>query len=59
MRSITKTLLAATALCGGLVATAAGAQTLRVAHVDPDDWTGSKKGAAAQIFQIRASALSE
>ena len=51
MRSITKPLLAATALCGGLVATAAGAQTLRVAHVDPDDWTGSKKGAAAQIFK--------
>ncbi|MCT4371650.1 DctP family TRAP transporter solute-binding subunit [Yangia mangrovi] len=51
MRSITKTLLAATALCGGLVASTAGAQTLRVAHVDPDDWTGSKKGAAAQIFK--------
>lgn len=51
MRSITKTLLAVTALCSSLAATTAGAQTLRVAHVDPDDWTGSKKGAAAQIFK--------
>ncbi|ANT62616.1 C4-dicarboxylate ABC transporter substrate-binding protein [Salipiger sp. CCB-MM3] len=51
MRSITKSLLAVTALCGSLAATTAGAQTLRVAHVDPDEWTGSKKGAAAQIFK--------
>jgi len=41
---------AAAALTFGL-AGIAGAQTLRVAHVDPDDWTGSKKGAAAQIFK--------
>ncbi|SDE92259.1 tripartite ATP-independent transporter solute receptor, DctP family [Salipiger thiooxidans] len=51
MRSITKSLLAVTALCGSLAATAGAAQTIRVAHVDPDDWTGSKKGAAAQIFK--------
>ena len=51
MRSFSKKFLAVTALCSGLAATAAGAQTIRVAHVDPDDWTGSKKGAAAQIFK--------
>ena len=43
MRSFAKKLLAVTALCSGLAATAVGAQTIRVAHVDPDDWTGSKK----------------
>jgi tripartite ATP-independent transporter DctP family solute receptor len=42
------TAIAAAAL---LVATAAQAQTIRVAHVDPDEWTASKKGAAAQIFK--------
>lgn len=26
-------------------------QTLRFAHVDPDDWTTSKKGAAAHVFK--------
>ena len=51
MRSITTSLLAVTALCGSLAATSAMAQTIRVAHVDPDEWTGSKKGAAAQIFK--------
>ncbi|APZ53213.1 DctP family TRAP transporter solute-binding subunit [Salipiger abyssi] len=51
MRFQTKTLAATAALCAGLFAAAANAQTLRVAHVDPDDWTGSKKGAAAQIFK--------
>ncbi len=29
----------------------AEAQTIRLAHVDPDDWQNSKKGAAAQIFK--------
>ena len=29
----------------------ASAQTLRFAHVDPDDWQNSKKGAAAQMFK--------
>ncbi|APX89160.1 C4-dicarboxylate ABC transporter substrate-binding protein [Brevirhabdus pacifica] len=51
MRFQTKTLAATAVFCMGLAATTAGAQTLRVAHVDPDDWTGSKKGAAAQIFK--------
>ncbi|MCE0504972.1 DctP family TRAP transporter solute-binding subunit [Roseivivax sp. GX 12232] len=51
MRIEPKTLIGVAALCGTLVAGAASAQTLRVAHVDPDDWTGSKKGAAAQIFK--------
>jgi tripartite ATP-independent transporter DctP family solute receptor len=41
---------AAAALTLGL-ASAAQAQTLRVAHVDPDEWTASKKGAAAHIFK--------
>lgn len=45
------TKLAATAALTIGLATAAGAQTLRVAHVDPDDWTASKKGAAAHIFK--------
>lgn len=44
--------LAATAVVSmGLLAGAASAQTLRVAHVDPDDWQSSKKGAAAHIFK--------
>ncbi|NDR55487.1 DctP family TRAP transporter solute-binding subunit [Aliiruegeria sabulilitoris] len=43
-------LAATAALTLGLAATA-GAQTIRVAHVDPDDWTASKKGAAAHIFK--------
>ncbi|MCP1314222.1 MULTISPECIES: DctP family TRAP transporter solute-binding subunit [unclassified Halomonas] len=35
-----------------MIATAqASAQTLRFAHVDPDDWATSKKGAAAQVFK--------
>lgn len=34
-----------------LAATAASAQTLRFAHVDPDDWQNSKKGAAAHVFK--------
>lgn len=41
----------ATALTLGLAATGAQAQTLRIAHVDPDDWTLSKKGAAAHVFK--------
>lgn len=45
------TKLAATAALTIGLATAAGAQTLRVAHVDPDNWTASKKGAAAHIFK--------
>ncbi|KUP92639.1 DctP family TRAP transporter solute-binding subunit [Tritonibacter horizontis] len=42
--------VAATALTLGMGATAQ-AQTLRLAHVDPDDWTASKKGAAAHVFK--------
>lgn len=44
------TMATATALALGMAASAQ-AQTIRVAHVDPDDWTASKKGAAAQIFK--------
>nr|WP_319248518.1 TRAP transporter substrate-binding protein DctP [uncultured Celeribacter sp.] len=50
MRFELKTLTAAAALSIGMVSMA-GAETIRIAHVDPDDWTGSKKGAAAQIFK--------
>jgi len=51
MRFNITTLTTATALVFGLAAAGAQAQTLRIAHVDPDEWTGSKKGAAAQIFR--------
>ncbi|QDY70975.1 TRAP transporter substrate-binding protein DctP [Qingshengfaniella alkalisoli] len=50
MRSEFKT-LALTAAFGLGLSAVAEAQTIRVAHVDPDDWQGSKKGAAAQIFK--------
>ncbi|SEL01211.1 tripartite ATP-independent transporter solute receptor, DctP family [Roseivivax marinus] len=50
MRLTVKTLAATTAITLGLAASAQ-AQTIRLAHVDPDEWTGSKKGAAAQIFK--------
>lgn len=40
-----------TTIALGLAAGIAQAQTLRVAHVDPDDWTASKKGAAAHVFK--------
>ena len=43
--------LIAAAVIAGSFASAAAAQTIRFAHVDPDEWTGSKKGAAAQIFK--------
>lgn len=43
--------LAAAAIVTLGLATAAQAQTIRVAHVDPDDWTASKKGAAAHVFK--------
>ncbi len=43
--------LAATALLTVGLAAAAQAQTIRLAHVDPDEWTASKKGAAAHIFK--------
>ncbi|WP_119309045.1 DctP family TRAP transporter solute-binding subunit [Cohaesibacter haloalkalitolerans] len=33
------------------LASVASAQTIRLAHVDPDEWTASKKGAAAHIFK--------
>lgn len=39
------------AVAVGLMASAAMAQTIRFAHVDPDDWQHSKKGAAAHIFK--------
>lgn len=42
----------ATAVAAALGITShASAQTLRFAHVDPDDWTTSKKGSAAQVFK--------
>ncbi|WP_074398597.1 MULTISPECIES: DctP family TRAP transporter solute-binding subunit [unclassified Halomonas] len=45
------TLTAAVAAATLIAAANASAQTLRFAHVDPDDWTTSKKGAAAQVFK--------
>lgn len=45
-----KSALLGTALAFG-VSTMAQAQTIRFAHVDPDDWQGSKKGAAAHMFK--------
>lgn len=50
MRIKLKTLAASAAMTVALGAMAQ-AQTIRLAHVDPDEWTGSKKGAAAQIFK--------
>ncbi|GAA0285083.1 TRAP transporter substrate-binding protein DctP [Rhodovulum strictum] len=50
MRFQPKLIAAAAALALGL-GSAASAQTMRIAHVDPDDWTGSKKGAAAHVFK--------
>jgi len=48
--TITK-LAIATVVALGLLASSASAQTLRFAHVDPDDWQNSKKGAAAHVFK--------
>lgn len=45
------TTIAATAVMALGLATAGSAQTLRFAHVDPDDWQNSKKGAAAHVFK--------
>ena len=45
-----RTLTAALATATLVAAANASAQTLRFAHVDPDDWTTSKKGAAGQVF---------
>lgn len=51
-KSFTKwaTTVAVAALSFGMAASVE-AQTIRLAHVDPDDWTASKKGAAAHIFK--------
>ena len=49
--SMKRTLTVAIASAALLTAAHASAQTLRFAHVDPDDWTTSKKGAAAQVFK--------
>lgn len=50
-----KSFLAGSAITLGALAfaisTMAHAQTIRFAHVDPDDWQGSKKGAAAHMFK--------
>lgn len=51
MRFTFKSITATATLVFALATSAAQAQTLRIAHVDPDEWTGSKKGAAAQIFR--------
>ncbi|GAB4377374.1 MAG: TRAP transporter substrate-binding protein [Kiloniellaceae bacterium] len=51
MRSKITTLSLAGAVALSLLSSAATAQTIRFAHVDPDDWQGSKKGAAAHIFK--------
>lgn len=45
------TTIAATAVMALGFATAGSAQTLRFAHVDPDDWQNSKKGSAAHVFK--------
>ncbi|WP_319411716.1 DctP family TRAP transporter solute-binding subunit [uncultured Cohaesibacter sp.] len=47
---IGRKLAVAAAITIGL-ASYASAQTIRLAHVDPDEWTASKKGAAAHIFK--------
>ena len=39
------------ALTLGVLMSQAQAATIRFAHVDPDDWRASKKGAAAHIFK--------
>ncbi|BCB60361.1 MULTISPECIES: DctP family TRAP transporter solute-binding subunit [Halomonadaceae] len=49
--SMKRTLTVAIASAALLTAAHASAQTLRFAHVDPDDWTTSKKGAAGQVFK--------
>ena len=51
MRFRITTLAIATVAALGLLASSAFAQTLRFAHVDPDEWQHSKKGAAAHIFK--------
>ena len=51
MRFTITTLPIAAAVALGLLASTASAQTLRFAHVDPDNWQNSKKGAAAHIFK--------
>jgi TRAP-type transport system periplasmic protein len=51
MHSTITRLSIAAAVALGLAASGASAQTLRFAHVDPDDWQGSKKGAAAHVFK--------
>ena len=49
--SMKRTLAASIAAVSLMAAATASAQTLRFAHVDPDDWTSSKKGAAGQVFK--------
>ncbi len=49
--SMKRTLTVAVAAATLIAAANVSAQTLRFAHVDPDDWTTSKKGAAGQVFK--------
>ncbi|WP_447927446.1 DctP family TRAP transporter solute-binding subunit [Vreelandella sp. EE27] len=51
LTAMKRTLTAAIATITLAAAAQANAQTLRFAHVDPDDWTTSKKGAAGQVFK--------
>ena len=51
MRFTISKLSTAAVVALGLIASAASAQTLRFAHVDPDEWQNSKKGAAAHVFK--------
>lgn len=51
MRFTITRLSMATVVALGLLASSASAQTLRFAHVDPDEWQNSKKGAAAHVFK--------
>ena len=46
-----RSIFGAVAAAALMAAGAAGAQTIKFGHVDPDEWTSSKKGAAAHIFK--------
>lgn len=43
--------MAASVLVAALAGAGASAQTIKFAHVDPADWTTSKKGAAGKVFK--------
>ena len=51
MRYLNTTIISGVAATALVVGAAANAQTIRFGHVDPEDWTSSKKGAAAEVFK--------